>query len=114
MTDSFEIIWQLLDPPAEYSDRRDACLRLWRGMNIQKQRQIYATFVWQRQQGFQWEENPFFAISHCNPKPFNFNGTGSPLPEETKLFIAKYKDRYGLYSKLDVEAFEMTDPKPFN
>ena len=59
------------------------------------------------------EENPYFAISHCKPKPFNFNGTKVTLPNDTKLFIAKYGDHYGVYSKLDTEAFEMQDKKAF-
>jgi hypothetical protein len=36
------------------------------------------------------------------------------LPNNTKLFIAKYGEHYGVYSKLDTEAFEMEDRKAFN
>lgn len=113
--DSFEVIWDFLSPDEEqFGNRKEACRRLWSGLSILKQRQIYATFVWQREQKIEIEANPYFAISHCQPRPFNYNGSSVSLPNDTKLFIAKYKDLYGVYSKLDVEAFEMTDYKPFN
>jgi hypothetical protein len=113
--DSFQFIWDFLAPDEQlYANRREACQRLWSGLSRQKQRQIYATFVWQREQKIEIEANPYFAISHCNPRPFNYNGAKCDLPANTKLFIAKYKDLYGVYSKLDIEAFEMTDYKPFN
>ncbi len=112
--DSFAFIWDFLEPSERYADRLEACKRLWGSMSLTKQRQIYATFVWQKKQEIAIEENPYFAISHCDPHPFNYNGTNVPLPTDTKLFIAKYGDRYGVYSKLDVEAFQMTDYKPFN
>ena len=115
IVDSFQFIWDFLAPDEQlYANRREACQRLWSGLSRQKQRQIYATFVWQRKQGVDIEENPFFAISHCQPRPFNYNGTSVSLPTDTPLFIAKFGDRYGLYSKLDTEAFLMTDRKPFN
>jgi len=112
--DSFQVIWDFLEPSERYLDRLEACQRLWSGLSRQKQRQIYATFVWQKDQGVDIEENPYFAISHCNPRPFNYNGAKCDLPTDKKLFIAKYKDLYGVYSKLDTEAFEMIDRKPFN
>ena len=111
---SFDVIWAFLEPSERYADRLEACKRLWSSFPLSKQRQIYATFVWQREQRIEIEENPYFAISHCNPRPFNYNGAKCDLPANTKLFIAKYKDLYGVYSKLDIEAFEMTDYKPFN
>ena len=110
---SFDVIWAFLAPAEQYANRRDACERFWKGLPITKQRQIYATFVWQREQKIAIDENPFFALTHCQPKPFNYNGTNVSLPN-TKLFIAKYGDFYGVYSKLDTEAFEMTDKRPFN
>ena len=111
---SFEFIWDYLAPPEQYANRREATERFWNGLSLQNQRQIYATFVWQREQKIAIEENPYFAITHCTPRPFNYNGTNVPLPTDTKLFIAKYGNHYGVYSKLDTEAFEMEDLKPFN
>ena len=111
---SFNFIWDFLSPPDKYANRREATERFWNGLSLQKQRQIYATFVWQREQKIAIEENPYFAISHCNPRPFNYNGSNVPLPTDTKLFIAKHGDHYGVYSKLDTEAFEMTDLRAFN
>ena len=114
MKTSFEIIWEFLAPAEQFLNRREACERLWKGLPLKKQRQIYATFVWQREQRIEIEENPYFAISHCKPRPFNYNGSNVGLPNDTKLFIAKYGEHYGVYSKLDTEAFEMEDLKPFN
>ena len=111
---SFNFIWDFLSPPDQYANRREATERFWNGLSLQKQRQIYATFVWQREQKIAIDENPYFAVSHCTPRPFNYNGSNVGLPNDTKLFIAKHGDHYGVYSKLDTEAFEMTDCKPFN
>ena len=113
--DSFEVIWDFLAPDEQqFGNRKEACKRLWSGLPVPKQRQIYATFVWQREQKIEMEANPYFAISHCQPKPFNYNGANVSLPNGTKLFIAKYGEHYGVYSKLDTEAFEMVNKRPFN
>ena len=114
MKNSFLFIWEFLAPPEQYANRREATERLWNSLPLQKKRQIYATFVWQKAQGVEIEENPFFAISHCNPRPFNYNGSNTALPHGTKLFIAKYGGHYGVYTKLDTEAFEMDDRREFN
>jgi len=112
---SFDIIWAFLAPDEEqFGNRKDACKRLWEAMPKQKQRRIYATFIWQKAQEVEIDENPYFALSHCQPKPFNYNGANVSLPTDTKLFIAKYENNYGVYSKLDTEAFEMQDCNPFN
>ena len=111
---SFEIIWEFLAPAEQFLNRREACERLWKGLPLKKQRQIYATLFWQREQKVEIEENPYFAISHCKPRPFNYNGSSVSLPNDTKLFIAKYGEHYGVYSKLDTEAFEMEDRREFN
>ena len=113
-TNTFEVIWAFLAPSEQYANRRDACERFWQGLSLAKQRQIYATFVWQREQKIALDENPYFALSHCQPKPFNYNGANVPLPNDTKLFIAKYGEHYGVYSKLDTEAFEMEDRRELN
>ena len=113
--DSFEVIWDFLAPDEQqFGNRKEACKRLWSGLPVPKQRQIYATLFWQREQKIALDENPYFALSHCQPKPFNYNGANVPLPNDTKLFIAKHGDHYGVYSKLDTEAFEMADKRPFN
>ena len=112
---SFEVIWAFLAPDEQqFGNRKEACKRLWSTLPVPKQRQIYATLFWQREQKIEIDANPYFAISHCQPKPFNYNGANVPLPNDTKLFIAKYGEHYGVYSTLDTEAFEMVDKKPFN
>ena len=113
-TNTFEVIWAFLAPSEQYANRRDACERFWQGLSLAKQRQIYATFVWQSVQKIALDDNPYVARAHCRPKPFNYNGANVPLPNDTKLFIAKHGDHYGVYSKLDTEAFEMADKRPFN
>jgi hypothetical protein len=113
--DSFEVIWDFLAPDEQlFGNRKEACKRLWSCLPVPKQRQIYATLFRQREQKIAIDENPYFAISHCQPKPFNYNGANVSLPNDTKLFIAKYGEHYGVYSKLDTEAFEMVDKRPFN
>ena len=114
MKNTFPFIWDFLAPPDQSANRREATERFWNSLPLSKQRQIYATLVWQKAQNIAIEENPYFAISHCTPRPFNYNGSNTPLPTDTKLFIAKFGDYYGVYSKLDTEAFEMEDRKAFN
>ena len=63
MKTSFEIIWEFLAPAEQFLNRREACERLWKGLTLKKQRQIYATLVWQREQRIEIEENPYFANS---------------------------------------------------
>lgn len=111
---SFEVIWEFLAPAEQYANRLEACKRLWNAMDVKKQRQIYATFTWQRLHGIAIDENPYFAISHCNPRPFNYNGSSVSLPNNTRLYFARFDGHYGVYSKLDTEAFEMTERKRFN
>ena len=111
---TFDIIWGFLAPSEQDVNRREACKRVWSGLPVPKQRQIYATLFWQREQKIEIDENPYFAICHCQPKPFNYNGANVSLPNDTKLFIAKYGEHYGVYSKLDTEAVEMEDRKAFN
>ena len=52
---SFEIIWEFLAPAEQFLNRREACERLWKGLTLKKQRQIYATLVWQREQRIEIE-----------------------------------------------------------
>ena len=111
---TFDIIWSFLAPSEQYADRKEACQRYWTALTLTKQRQIYATLSWQREQRIAIDENPYFAISHCQPRPLNYNGSNYSLPNDTKLYIAKFEDHYGVYSKLDTEAFEMTERKRFN
>ena len=110
---SFDIIWSFLAPSEQYADRKEACQRYWTALPLTKQRQIYATLFWQREQKIEIEANPYFAISHCTPKPFNYNGSNVALPD-SKMFIAKYNGSYGVYTKRDTEAFEMQDRREFN
>ena len=114
MKDSFSVIWSFLDPDMQlYGNRQEACRELWASIPLQRKRQIYATLFWQREQGVEIDENPYFAISHCKPEPFNYNLKSVPLPTDRRLYIAFYKGGYGLYSKLDTEAFQMTDKREF-
>ena len=113
MKTSFDIIWDFLAPSEQYADRKEACRRLWASLPLSKQRQIYATLCWQKAQGVEIDENPYFAINHCTPRPFNYNGANVGLPD-AKMVIAKYNGSYGLFTKRDAEAFEMVDKRAFN
>ncbi|MBR6017139.1 MAG: hypothetical protein IK073_00780 [Paludibacteraceae bacterium] len=111
---SSDIMWEFLAPDEkQFGNRRTAFTQLWNELSKPQQRRIYATLFWQREQKVAINENPYFAVKNCEPHPFNYNGQDVPLPTDRRLYIAFYKGGYGIYSKLDTEAFEMTDKREF-
>ena len=58
------------------------------------------------------KSNPFFWVKRFpEPVPTNYNGKN--IPDDRELFIALYKGEAGIYSRQDVEDYEMTIKKRF-
>ena len=114
--DTFDILWNLLKPGAEFQDRKNACRGYWNALELQRQRQIYYTLFWQKKRGETINPNPLFAIQDCHPVPTNWNGRPglNDLMKTTKMVSAKYGQKYGIYTAKEAELFELKDIKPLN
>ena len=113
---SFDYLWQLLEPKQCFADRYNACRAFWNALSLQRQRQIYYALRLQKQQGIPFKENPLFTIQDCNPQPTNWNGKQgiNNLVKTTRMVIAKYNGSYGTYTLQEAEIFQMTERKPIN
>ena len=59
------------------------------------------------------DENPYYWVKRFpEPVPKNYNGENN-IPTDRELFIALYKGQAGIYTRQDVEDFEMTIKKRF-
>ena len=62
MNDSFDYIWALLSPKAEYANRKRACYTLWLSFSMDERRKIYAILKRKLTNGQFVDFNPFFAL----------------------------------------------------
>ena len=60
--DSFDIIWQLLNPKVQYANRKQACYRLWLSFSEDKRNRIIARIKDKLTKGKFVDYNPYFAI----------------------------------------------------
>lgn len=59
------------------------------------------------------DKSPLFWVQDFpDPTPANYNGCNR-IPTDKELFIALYKGEAGIYSRQDVEDYEMTIKKRF-
>ena len=66
---TFEEIWQLLAPKAEYANRRRACYQLWETLTEEEKDNIYDTISDKLSKGLFVDYNPFFALKNNNQRP---------------------------------------------
>ena len=60
--DSFDLIWQLLNPQAIYANRKRACYDMWQSFSEDKKEQIITTIKDKMAKGKFVDYNPYFAI----------------------------------------------------
>ena len=58
----FDYLWQLLSPKVEFTNRKGACLRLWKTFSEEQQRNICRTIKDKLTKGQFVDYNPYFAI----------------------------------------------------
>ena len=58
------------------------------------------------------DKNPFYWVQDF-PEPVPTDYNGKDIPGDKELYIALYKGQAGIYSRQDVEDFEMTIKKRF-
>ena len=114
--DTFQIMWNRLNPRPEFEDRKESCRRLWNALTIERQRQIYYDIDCRMNRGEVVEANPYFAINNSNPSPTNYNGSLgiNDMIKTEKMVSAKYYEKYGIYTLKEAKIFEMEDIKPLN
>ena len=59
---TFDQIWGLLAPKAEYANRKHACYDLWQSFEADKQEAVYATIMDKKAKGLFVDFNPLFAL----------------------------------------------------
>ncbi len=60
--DSFDLIWQLLNPQAQYANRKRACYNLWQSFTPDKRYRIVNAIKDKLAQGKFIDYNPYYAI----------------------------------------------------
>ena len=131
MKDSFDYIWELLSPKAEYANRKKACYTLWLSIPMEERRKIYARINNKLKNGQYVDFNPFFAISkasaavklpeHKTPPPESIFLHGRPLFDAmndhiplVQVDIPERKEgRYPVCTRADAEKYGLTIYKTF-
>jgi hypothetical protein len=71
-----------------------------------------AMAAWLSEHGAQ-KLNPYYWVQDF-PEPVPTDYNGKDIPTDKELYIALYKGQAGIYSRQDVEDFEMTIKKRFS
>jgi len=115
---SFDHLWDLLDPPAGYNNMRAKCESvLWNACSLPMKRRIYRLIRDRKNAGEPVNPNPWFAIVNArDAEPVNYNGSAQAdsLARTTKMVVAWYKERAGLYTLEEALALRLTVIRPFN
>ena len=99
MENTFEAIWQLLNPQGEFKRRRRACERLWQGYEAARQEKIYSVIKGKLERGEFVNQNPYFAIED--------NAQACKTRQQTLTF-AQYYAKYGTTAETD--GWKMENP----
>ena len=99
MENTFETIWQLLNPQGEFKRRRGACERLWQGYEAARQETIYKKIAGKLQRGEFVHHNPYFAIE---------DNAMESMPQREILSFNDYYAKYGTTEERD--GWKMANP----
>ena len=100
--------WKYFENSDRARGRKSATFLLWKDKS-KPTRKAMAEFL---SENGAPKDNPFFWVQHFpEPVPTNYNGKN--MPDDKELFIAIYKDEAGIYTRQDVEDYEMTIKKRF-
>ena len=115
---SFDYMWELLNPPREFHNMRAKCeATLWNRLTIHMQRRIYRSIRDRKRAGTPVDKNPWYAIVNArDAEPTNFNGSSilDDVAKNTKMVVAWYKERAGIYTLEEALALKLTIIRPFN
>ena len=100
---SFDYMWELLNPPADQQNTKDACRAYWNALTLQRQRLLYYYLRKQLREGIKLHRVPLFVLKDCNPVPTNYNAQN--LPKNVPMCIAFYDGVYGVYTREEATLF---------
>ena len=86
---TFNELWDLLSPKAEYANRRRACYDLWNSLSEDRQDALYDTISDKLSKGKFVDYNPLFAMKNNNQR------------QRQVLSMADYYAKYGTTSETD-------------
>ena len=86
---TFNELWDLLSPKAEYANRRRACYDLWNSLSEDRQDALYDTISDKLSNGKFVDDNPLFAMKNNNQR------------QRQVLSMADYYAKYGTTSETD-------------
>jgi hypothetical protein len=120
MTDekkSFDYMWDLLNPPREFHNMRKKCeTTLWNALSIDMQHRVYRLIRDKKRSGESIQPNPWYAIANArDAEPTNYNGDArvDEFAKTTKMVVAWYKERAGIYTLEEALALKLTIIREF-
>ena len=115
---SFDYMWDLLNPPREFHNMRGKCeTALWNTLSIHMQHRVYRFIRDAKRRGETVNPNPWYALVNArDAEPTNYNGDGriDELAKTTKMVVAWYKERAGIYTLEEALALKLRIIRPFN
>ena len=114
---SFDYMWDLLNPPREFHNMRGKCeTNLWNTLSIHMQHRVYRLIRDKKRRGEAIHPNPWYAIVNArDAEPTNYNGDGrvDDLVKTTKMVVAWYKERAGIYTLEEALALKLSIIREF-
>ena len=114
---SFDYMWELLNPPREFHNMRSKCeTALWNALSIDMQHRVYRLIRDKKRRGEAIHPNPWYAIVNArDAEPTNYNGDAriDALAKTTKMVVAWYKERAGIYTLEEALALKLSIIREF-
>lgn len=114
---SFDYMWELLNPPREFHNMRSKCeTALWNALSIDMQHRVYRLIRGKKRRGEAIQPNPWYAIVNArDAEPTNYNGDPriDKLAKTTKMVVAWYKERAGIYTLEEALALKLSIIREF-
>ena len=114
---SFDYMWELLNPPREFHNMRSKCeTALWNALSIDMQHRVYRLIRDKKRRGETIQPNPWYAIVNArDAEPTNYNGDAriDDLAKTTKMVVAWYKERAGIYTLEEALALKLSIIREF-
>ena len=114
---TFDYLWQLLDPGNAYTSQKDTCRRMWSALPLQRQRIIYATIRDKQLHGDKVHPNPKFALEdNLNAQPEFLTGAEVEMcwDEGTPVVQVLYGRLHKLCTLEQAQRFGLEIEHPFN
>ncbi len=107
---SFDHLWSLLNPAAEYNRKRSDVKGLWDTLPLHKQHVIYRVIQNKKSKGERIHPNPFFALEdNVNVEPEFLTGAqqDEAWDQGIPMVMVKYQKRYKICTEETQKLFEL-------